>query len=109
MLFKERSEKSAENLKTEEKYFLPLQYTNFIANQGDIYVENLINRKVYLIKPDFIGMVEKTVYVSDYLRISKKGIFEFNYLKNYQLSIGGIIFNGDNEMLDFLSWIDKVI
>lgn len=108
MIYKERTDKKLIELKTTIENFLPLSYATFCFYEGNIYVECSVTGKRFILKEGFIGVVERTYVLSDDIKIAPKGDFAFNDLDNYNLSLNGIIFNGMDEVEQFLKWFDKV-
>lgn len=86
-----------------------MSHCSFLHNNGEIYVECLVTAKVYIIREGFIGIVEKVYNTLDDIKIAPKGDFGFDWLDKYNISLNGIVFNGEDEIEKFLRWFDKVM
>lgn len=102
-----RTDKTVEELKTNEDLFLPLGYNNFILFEGDLYIESLINRKVYKLNEYFIGELEKVSKISDNTLFSVRGGDYFNSVFHLEIDIADIVFDGVGEINKVLNWFDK--
>lgn len=109
MVYKERTDKTILELTTTKENFLPLSFSTFVFNNGDIYVECRISMKRFIIREGFIRVVEKFYSLFDGIQIAPKGDFGFKDLDNYNVSLNGIVFNGAVEVEEFLNWFDKVM